>query len=116
MIAELPANEESPLHAWVTPGQPCVGVYVPVFPPHAVPPALGRPAVWEAFASLRDRVEAEPQTLEEIRAVFDPIETDLWEEAAEVPDDVSSQQTFVEEAWKRVEAALEVLVRAGAAT
>ena len=56
------------------------------------------------------------QTLEEIRAVFDPIETDLWEEAAEVPDDVSSQQTFVEEAWKRVEAALEVLVRAGAAT
>ena len=59
MVAELPADPERPLRAWVAPGQPCVSVFVPVFPPH-VPLALGDEATWQGFASLRDRVEADP--------------------------------------------------------
>ncbi len=106
MIAELPADPGQPLRAWVAPGQPCVSVYVPVFPPDAVPPALGDPAVWRSFAALRDRVEADGEALAEIRGVFGPLESKLWAEADEVAGDPASRAAFVAEAWKRVAKAL----------
>lgn len=106
MIAELPADEEQPLRAWVAPGNPCVCVYVPVFPPLAVPAALGDAAAWRRLAALRDRVEADGGVLPEIRAVFDPLEAELWSEADDVALSPEQQPRFVEEAWRRVDEAL----------
>lgn len=107
MIAELPANPDAPLRAWVAPGNPCVSVYVPVFPPLAVPAALGDAAVWQKFAALRDRVEADTGALPEIREEFDPIEAELWSEADDVAMSPERQSRFVEEAWCRVAEALD---------
>lgn len=106
MIAALPADADAPLRAWVAPGSPCASVYVPVFPPHAVPAALGDPGVWSAFAALRDRVEADPGALAHIRAVFGPLEAELWAEADEIAADAGRRAAFVEGAWARVAAAL----------
>jgi hypothetical protein len=105
MIAELPADPEAPLRAWVAPGSPCVSVYVPVFP-LAVPAALGEPQTWERLAALRDRVERDPDALAEIRAVFGPLESELWAEADDVAERCDSHRAFVEGAWDRVEEAL----------
>jgi hypothetical protein len=106
MIAELLADPEAPLRAWVATGSPCVSVYLPVFPPAAVPPQLGDPRVWSRFADLRDRVEREHEALAEIRSVFGPLEAELWAEADEVAGRREEQATFVERAWERVEEAL----------
>jgi secernin len=111
MIAELRADPAAPLRAWVAPGQPCVSVYLPVFPPHAVPDALSDPAAWHAFALLRDRVEREVPALREVRALLDPIEADTWREAQAVDDDPERQRAFVESAWKRVEDAVGSLLQ-----
>jgi len=107
MIADLPTDAERPLRAWVAPGSPCVSVFVPVFPPLAVPAALGDASVWHKFAVLRDRVEADAGVLPEIRAEFDPVEAELWSEADDVAMSPERQRRFVDEAWCRVSEALE---------
>lgn len=106
MITELPAKPEQPLRAWVAPGNPCVTVYVPVFPPLAVPAALGDETVWQKFASLRERVEADAGALPEVRAEFDTVEAELWSEADDVAMSPERQARFVEDAWRRVAEAL----------
>jgi hypothetical protein len=107
MIAELPADPSQPLRAWVAPGQPCVSVFLPVFPPHAVPAELGESEVWHQFAALRQRVQAEPDALNAVRTAFGRLETELWAEA----DDVATggparQQEWVDRAWTRIARAL----------
>ncbi len=52
MVAWLPRDPEEVLQAWVALGSPCASVYVPVFPPFAVPSELGDPATWQRFATL----------------------------------------------------------------
>jgi secernin len=106
MIAQLPADPSVPARAWVAPGSPCVSVFLPVFPPQHVPAALGDPAIWRAFAALRDRAEAGDVSLAEIRAVFAPIEAELWCEADAIADRPDQHRAFVEAAWDRVSAAL----------
>jgi hypothetical protein len=66
--------------AWACLGNPCVSVYVPVFP-GAVANELADPAQWERFARLRDAVEREPERLASVRAVLDPVEQELWAQA-----------------------------------
>jgi len=105
MIAELPGNLDAPLRAWVAPGSPCVSIYVPVFPP-AVPAALGEMRTWERFAALRNCVEREPDALPPIRAVFGPLESELWFEADDVAGRCDKHRAFVEGAWERVKDAL----------
>jgi hypothetical protein len=111
MIAELPADPALPLRAAVAPGQPCVSVFAPLFPPHAVPAALGEEAAWRAFAALRDRVEADSEAMSEIRAAFDPLEAQLWAEADAVAARPSEHAAFVEDAWRR---AWQAVARLGA--
>lgn len=106
MIADLPADPGEPLRAWVAPCSPCVSVYVPVFPPDAVPGALADPATWRAFAALRDRVEADSAALEPIRAAFAPLEAELWREADDVAPHPERHADYVESAWRRVSEAL----------
>lgn len=106
MVCELPAAPEAPLRAWVALGSPCVSVYVPVFPPAAVPPSWADPATWERFRQLRDRVEADRDELAAIRAVLGPIEAQLWEEADAVASDPDARARFALDVWPRVEAAL----------
>lgn len=101
MICELPADPEAPLRAWVALGSPCTSVYVPVFPPADVPPALAGTDTWHRFDGLRRRVEADPGLLAGIRSVLDPLEAELWEEA--------EQSERPEGPWSRIEAALELL-------
>jgi secernin len=106
MVADLPADPGEPLRAWVAPCSPCVSVYVPVFPPDAVPAALADPATWRAFAALRDRVEADSAALEPIRAAFAPLEAELWREADDVAPHPERRAAFVEGAWRRVSEAV----------
>jgi hypothetical protein len=106
MVVELPANRDAPLRAWVAVGSPCVSVYVPVFPPTAVPGALARPDTWARFAALRRRVEADGAALADVRQVLAPLETELWEEADALEADDAARTRFVDAAWPRVDAAL----------
>jgi len=106
MIAELSADPGVPLRAWVALGSPCASIYVPVFPPEAVPAALGDPAVWARFAALRDHVWQSPEALAEVRSAFAPVEAELWAEADDVAEDAGKQAAFVEGAWRRVEGVL----------
>jgi secernin len=73
---------DGPTRAWACLGSPCVGVFVPCFPP-AVPAALSDPAQWQRFTQLRRRVETEPDALEKVRAVLAPVEDELWADADE---------------------------------
>ncbi|MEX0682174.1 MAG: C69 family dipeptidase [Dehalococcoidia bacterium] len=106
IIAELPADPETPMRAWVAPGNPCVSLFLPVFPPYAVPTALADPATWRALTTLRDHVEADSSALPEIRAVFAPLESELWCEADEIATQTDRHDAFVQLAWKRVSEAL----------
>jgi secernin len=106
MIAELPADPDAPLRAWVAPGSPCASIYVPVFPALGVPAALGEPETWQRFAALRDRVERDGDALFDVRAAFGPLEAQLWAEADEVGAKPERHRAFVEEAWAQVEEAL----------
>jgi secernin len=106
MIAELPADPGLPPRAWVAPGQPCVSVFVPVFGTH-VSAALGDARTWHAFAALRDRVEADGDALAEVRAVFGPLEAELWAEADTIAARPKEHARFAEEAWRRVAEALQ---------
>ena len=81
IVADLPSDPDAPLRAWVALGSPCASVYVPVFPPFGVPAELGDTETWKRFAALRDRVEADPDALEPIRARFAPVEAELWARA-----------------------------------
>jgi secernin len=112
MIAELPVDPGVPLRAWVAPGQPCVSVYVPVFGTQ-VPAAPGDAGTWQAFAALRDRVEADGGALTEIRAVFGPLEAELWAEADAIAARQQEHARFAEEAWRRVAEALHVATTRG---
>jgi secernin len=114
MIAELPEDPDVPLRAWVALGNPCMSIYVPVFPPRAVPGELADPGVWSRFAALRDWAEQEPDALAEIHGVFGPLEAELWAESDAVAHDLAGQESHVNGAWKRVEAALASLERATA--
>jgi secernin len=111
MIAALPAERDAPLRAWVALGAPCASVYVPVFPPAAVPSQLASTATWTRFAALRDRVEDDPAELPAVRAVLGPLETELWQRADADANDPSAHDACVMEAWRAVDVAL---VRLGA--
>ncbi|MHB1488363.1 MAG: C69 family dipeptidase [Acidimicrobiales bacterium] len=100
MVAWLPT--EGPVRAWMAPGSPCVSVFVPVFPPAAVPGQLGQVELWKAFARLRDRVEADSDTIGAVRAELDPIEQELWEQADDLVERPNAWTAFAEQAGRRV--------------
>lgn len=106
MVAELPADPGAPLRAWVALCSPCASIYVPVFPPDAVPAALGDPAVRARFAALLDHAWQGPEALAEVRAAFAPLEAELWAEADGVAGNPGKYAAFVESAWGRVEGVL----------
>jgi secernin len=94
MIAVLPAElaAGAPLRAYVALGSPCVSVYVPAFvrtvagPPPFVPFELSTEAMWRAVDALRQRAEADPEAIDQIRAILDPVEDELWAEADEIAE------------------------------
>jgi hypothetical protein len=94
MIAELPSGiaEGAPVRVYIAPGSPCASVYVPAFPrtiagpPPFVPVELSGEELWHAADVLRRRVEDDPAALEGIRAVLDPVEDELWADAADVAE------------------------------
>ena len=116
MIAELPTDPDAPLRAWVAPGNPCVSVYLPVFPPGSSPGGLSDRDTWARFAALRDRAEREPEALGEIRGVFGPLEAELWEKADGVATRPAEQVAYMDRAWKRIESALTSVERSVATT
>jgi secernin len=106
MIVELPEDVDLPLRHWIALGSPCVSVYVPGFGMDSVPPALADAATWRRFVRLRDRVEADGDTLAAVRAELGPLENDLWEQAERVAGDPASWSAYSEAAWASVDAAL----------
>lgn len=95
MICELSANPRHPGRTWAALGSPCVSVYIPIG--KAPPSALADPSTWQRFDRLRRRVEADPSSLTDIRAVLDPVQDAVWEE------------TRPEHAWALVAATLREL-------
>jgi secernin len=98
MIVDLRADG-APTRAWTCLGNPCVGVYVPVFPP-AVAPELATPELWTRFTALTNADEA--------RAVLDPLESELWAAAddAYASGDRARMTNFARGAGQRVDEAL----------
>ncbi|HEY5076440.1 MAG TPA: peptidase family C69 [Acidimicrobiia bacterium] len=105
MIAEL--RTAAPARAWVSLGNPCSSVYVPCFPP-AVAPELAEAEQWRRFARLRDRVEASPERLADVRVVLTAVEAELWTqaEAVFVSGERSRLDAFAYAAFSPVDAAL----------
>ena len=91
-IAVLPSDlaEGAPLRTYVALGSPCASIYVPAFPrtvagpPPFVPFELSSEPMWRAADALRQRVDADPEAIGEIRDVLDPVEGELWAEADEI--------------------------------
>lgn len=111
IVAELPADPDATLRAWVALGSPCASVYVPVFPPLRVPVELGRAETWLRFAALRDRVEADPEALDVVRGRFAGVEAELWERAdvATAAGTPEALDQFTATAWAPVDSALRSL-------
>jgi hypothetical protein len=111
MIAELPADPDATMRAWVALGSPCASVYLPVFPPLGVPAELGAPETWTRFAALRDRVEADPDALTAVRARLAGVEAELWEraDAACATHDPAAIDEYLATAWAPVDTALRAL-------
>ncbi len=105
MIAELRTG--APRRVWVSLGNPCSSVYVPCFPP-AVAPELADPLQWLRFARLRDRIEAAPDLLAEVRPLLAIVEADLWAqaEAAFVSGQRSRLDQVARQAFAPVDSAL----------
>jgi hypothetical protein len=92
MIAELVPDltAGAPLCVWVAAGSPCASIYVPAFPrtaagpPPLVPLELSGVELWHAADALRQRVEADPESLPAVRETLQPVEDELWAEADDV--------------------------------
>ena len=109
MIASLPLDPHDPLRAWVLLGNPCVGVFVPTFPPGPVPTALDDPRTWHRFDVLKHRVEGATDDvgeLEHVRSVLGPLEDQLWREADAVARHPSGRASFADSVGARLDAAL----------
>lgn len=109
VVAQLSTGNADNVRVWAVLGSPCASVYIPLFLPDAIPPALGEVATWRRFAALRDRVEADGDTLVDVRSVLGPVETELWEAADVIADDPVAHPAFAETAWGAVDAALDRL-------
>ena len=91
-IAVLPPDlaDGAPLRTYVALGSPCVSIYVPAFPKTVagrtpfVPFEISTEAMWRAADAVRQRVDADPESIGPIRSVLDPVEAELWAEADEV--------------------------------
>jgi hypothetical protein len=105
MIADLRAD--SPGRAWVCLGNPCLSIYVPIFP-SAIAPELADATQWQRFARLRDRVEERPDEQAEVRTPLRVVETELWEEAdaAFATGEPGARATFARHAYAVVDRAL----------
>jgi len=101
MVVDIAAD--STWRAWACLGNPCVGVYMPVFS-GAVAPELSESTQWQRFARLRDRVEADPERLADVRVILDPVEQELWAmgDAAATGD----RGSFAATAYRGIDAAL----------
>ena len=107
MVCRVDQNPSTETRAYVALGSPCVSVYVPVFPAAGIPASLSDERTWARFAAARDRVEADPNALAEIRAVFSPVEDALWSEADVIEaTDLAAMRAFTATAFESVEAAL----------
>ncbi|MDA8359961.1 MAG: C69 family dipeptidase [Actinomycetota bacterium] len=116
MVALLPAEPDRPLQAWVAPGSPCVSVYVPVLLSGidggaGVTAQLHDETLWHRFEKLRHLVEMDPERIYELRQALDPIEEDLWDEAASLVDHQDRWSVAAEGWGRRVACAAEQLTR-----
>jgi hypothetical protein len=84
MVVDLEPVLEGVVRAYVATGSPCSSAYVPVFFPGGVPGELRDATLWRRLAVLRERVESADGALEALRAVFDPLEADLWGAADDI--------------------------------
>ena len=110
MVCAVNIDPSIPARAWVALGSPCVSVFVPVFPAVGVPAQLSAAVTWSRFASLRDRVEADPDALDSIRAQLAPVEAELWQRADAVDlDDAPAQRAYTATAFDAVEHVLHTL-------
>jgi hypothetical protein len=103
MIAEL--RNGAPPRAWVALANPCTSVFVPAFP-RAVAPELADPVHWKRFSQLRDGFDDD-----DVRAVLDPVERELWQEADDAygSGDREPCEQFAAHAFAPIDAALRTL-------
>jgi len=105
MVAPLAATHDRGAAVWVCVGNPCLAVFLPLYPAARIPPrlALGDAAAdamspWWAMHRLRGLVERDPARLApRVRARWDELERELVREAAGL--DESAAPTAVLEAF-----------------
>ena len=104
MIAHLRPDRSARM--WACLGNPCLGVFVPVFF-GAAPGELSDERQWLRFAALRDAVGTDEDRAAEVRLAFSAVESELWAEAdgAEAGDSAAID-TYARTAFARVDAAL----------
>lgn len=120
MIAELGSDEDTPQLCWVAFGNPCMSVYLPVFPEAPLPEALTSDAsegesraAWHRFKAVGDRIAADPAAYGELaHDHWAAYERQLVAVAAEIgeamdmgdldygeEDRIELLETFMQEAW-----------------
>jgi secernin len=121
MVAELPADSSAADggRAWVALGNPCASVFVPITAPSRATPRVSLPGALaqqdsaRRFAALGRSAETDVGSLDAVRAVLDPVEADLWDEADTLDADPTRWQSFASSAQQRVLAALDTLAASG---
>jgi hypothetical protein len=130
LVVELPADHAGMARAWAALGSPCSSVYVPVLLPASpgravrpvrtdrdvdavVPASLGSAVWWHRFAAVARDVEKDSDVLAVVRALFGPLESDLWDEADVLGSERERWRRFASGAERRVGAALDRLARSG---
>jgi secernin len=119
MVAELSVDDARPARAWVSLGNPCASVFVPVLaaspgsPEPIVPGTLAQGSSARRFAALSRVAERDGGSLETVRAVLAPVEAALWDEADTLNADVATWRAFRLHAEQQVVGALDTLARAG---
>jgi dipeptidase len=121
MVAPL-ATDDRAAALWVCLGNPCLGVFLPLYPAARIPPrlALGDAEAddaspWWAMHRLRSLVERDPTHLApRVRARWDELENELVREAARLDESAAPAavlEAFMERAVDRCLATARALAR-----
>ena len=111
MVAELPADPDAHRARGSRSAVPARACTCRCSRPCGSRPSSVAPTTWLRFAGLRDRVEADPEALEAVRARLAGVEAELWERAddAAAPGTPEALDEFTATAWTPVDTALRAL-------
>lgn len=114
MIAELPADPALPVRVWAALGSPCVSIFVPCLAPAVAPGEMARAETWARFAGLARATEGDPEVWSAAVGPLRAVEAELWAEADALGTEEGAWRRFVDDAWERVDSALDAATKVSA--